>query len=267
MNVALAVTYHDPQGRLYEQIVRVLPTLTDIFDGVTVHASHVAHEHSLALFASAGALVGRESPDRAEEEPKLGRHRRAAVALALQQSCPSVMYCNCDRALHWAEWYPEELAMVAGRVAKRDFTVLGRTQRAFNSHPRVQCDTEAIVNHVFASVSGHTWDVTAGARGLSRGAAEAILDGCPDEEISTDVSWPLFIQRAGGFSQGYMVAEGLEFETVDRYRAEAARVGGRAEWLAQLDADPRQWALRLNLARIEIEGMLPYVQGSALAAR
>ena len=264
MDVTLAVIYHDPQGRLYEQLVHVLPVLTGIFSGLTVAASHVAYERSLALLASAGALIERGPSDDAVEGAKLGRSRRAAVALALRLNHPFVMYCDCDRALHWAEWYPEELAGVAARLG-HDLTVLGRTQRAFNSHPRVQRDTEAIINRVFATISGHAWDVTTGARGLSRSAAEAVLNGCPDEQVSTDVSWPLYILRAGGFSQGYIATEGLEFETADRFGDEVVRAGGRAEWLAQLDSDPRQWAHRLNLARIEIEGMLPYVQDSTSA--
>lgn len=257
MNVALAATYHDPQGRLYQQIARALPALTRIFDGLAVRASHSAYEPALALWAGAGASVERDSPDQATEGPKLGKARRAAVALALQLNCPFILYC--DRVLHWTERYPEELAQVVARVSERDFTVLGRTRRAFGSHPRIQRDTEAIVNHVFAMVSGHAWDVTAAARGLARGVAQAILAGCPDEEISTDVSWPLFVQRIGGFSCGYMATEGLEFETADRYGDEAAEAGGQAQWLAQLDADPRRWARRLDLARVEVEGMLPYV--------
>jgi len=265
VDVTLAVIYHDPQGRLYEQLVRVLPVLTGIFGGLTVAASHAAYERSLALLASAGALIERGSSDDVVEGAKLGRARRTAVELALRLDHPFVMYCDCDRALHWANWYPAELAGVTARLG-HDLIVLGRTQRAFDSHPRVQRDTEAIINHVFAMVSGHAWDVTTGARGLSRSAAEAVLSGCPDEEISTDVSWPLHILRAGGFSQSYIATEGLEFETADRYSDELAKAGGRAVWLAQLDADPRQWAHRLNLARIEIEGMLPYVHDSTRVA-
>lgn len=260
MDVTLAVIYHDPQGQLYQQIVRTLPTLTNIFGGLTVRASHTADKRSVALFASAGAVVQIQSLEQAAEGPKLGLARRTAVALALQLNYPFVFYCDCDRILHWADWYPEELARVAARVVDYDFTMLGRTNRAFDSHPRIQRDTEAIVNHVFQVVSGHAWDVVAGARGISRRAAEAILAGCSDEQVSTDVSWPLFLKRAGGFSLGYIPAEGLEFETADRYGDDVARVGGQAQWLAQLDADPRQWAHRLDLARLEIEGMVPYVE-------
>jgi len=240
--------------------VRTLPTLTNIFGGLTVRASHAANERALVLFASAGALVEVQSPEQAAEGPRLGLARRTAVALALQLNDPFVFYCDCDRVLHWADWYPDELARVAACVADYDFTMFGRTNRAFDSHPHIQRDTEAIVNHVFKVVSGHAWDVVAGARGLSRRAAEAILAGCSDEQVSTDVSWPLFLKRAGGFSLGYIPAEGLEFETADRYGDDIARVGGQAQWLAQLDADPRQWAHRLDLARLETEGMVPYVE-------
>jgi hypothetical protein len=201
------------------------------------------------------------SLEQAVERFKLGQARRDAIALALRFNCRFLLHCDCDRALHWAERYPQELEQAAVRVTDYDFTVLGRTPRAFDSHPRIQRDTEAIVNHVFAAVSGHAWDVTAATRGLSRRAAETLLAGCPDEEVSTDVSWPLFLKRAGGFSLGYFATEGMEFETADRYGEEISQAGGLARWTAELDADPRNWAHRLDMARVEVEAMAPYTRG------
>jgi hypothetical protein len=139
-----------------------------------------------------------------------------------------------------------------------DFTVLGRTPRAFESHPRIQRDTEAIVNQVFATISGRDWDVTAAARAVTRRAAQAILQGCPDETVGTDVSWPLFAARAG-LTLGYIATEGLEFETADRHADEVAAAGGLDRWLALLDADPRRWVERLEIAKIEVEAALPYL--------
>ncbi len=75
--------------------------------------------------------------------------------------------------------------------------------------------------------------------------------------MSTDVSWPLFLERAGGFSLGYIATEGMEFETADRYGEEIAQAGGLAPWMARLDANPRNWAHRLDMARVEIEAMTP----------
>jgi hypothetical protein len=257
--VVLAATQHDPDGRLYDQTERVLPALMGLFAGLAIQATSATQERMVALLCGAGALVERDAPGRAEELKYLGRSRRAALALALQLDAPAILFCDLDRALHWAERYPQELARVAAGLAGYDFTVLGRTTRAFESHPQVQRDTEAIINRVYATTSGQPWDVTAAARGLSRSTAAAILGGCPDESIGTDVSWPLFLQRAGGFTFNYVATEGLEFETADRFGDQVAAAGGLEQWIAQIDADPRQWAIRLELARVEVEALLPYV--------
>jgi hypothetical protein len=258
MEVVLAATYHDPTGRLCAQIERVLPVLTRIFGRLAIRASHVANEESLALFASADALIEQESPNQADRDPKIGRARREATALALQSDAPFVMYCDGDRILHWAEQYPDELARVAAGLSERDFTVLGRTRRAFDSHPRTQRDTEAIVNHIFRTISGKAWDVMAMARGFSRRAAKAIVNGCLDEEISNDVSWPLYILLVGTFSCRYVAVEGLEFETADRYRDQIVAVGHYDEWLEQFETDLHRWIHRLDIARTHVEAMLPY---------
>jgi hypothetical protein len=255
---ALAATHHDPEGRLYDQAARVLPALLRIVGGMAVHATYASQPRSIELLERAGALVLQEDSADFSSLPRLGRARRAALELGLRLDTPFLLFCDFDRALHWAERYPDELAQVVASLSERDFTVLGRTERAFASHPRTQRDTEAIVNTVYASVSGRAWDVTAAARGISRRAALAILAGCPEESIGTDVAWPLFIQRAGGFTIGYAATEGLEFETADRYADRVMAAGGLGAWLAQIDADPRRWVDRLEVARVEVEAALEY---------
>jgi hypothetical protein len=258
-SVVLATTHHDPDGRLHDQAARVLPTLLRIFSGLAVQATYASQARSIELLRSAGALVRQETAAEFNSLARLGSSRRAAIELGLRLEAPTLLFCDFDRALHWAELYPDELTRVAARIADSDFVVLGRTARAFASHPRTQRDTEAIINRVFASASGQEWDVTAAARGLSRRAAAAILEGCHEQGIGTDIAWPLFLQRAGGFALGYVATEGLEFETADRFADEVAEDGGVESWIARIDADPRQWALRLELARIEVEAAAPYV--------
>lgn len=258
MSVVLATTVHDPGGRMTEQIARVLPVLREVFAGIAVQATHAASEKTLRLLRDAGARVRQDEPERFAGYMKLGRPRRESVELALQSDQPLIMFCDFDRVIHWAECYPDELAATVARLPEYDFTVLGRTGRAFASHPRVQRDTEAIINHVFGIVSGKPWDITAAARGLSRRAAMAIMAGCPDESIGTDASWPLFVQRAGGFSLGYLATEGLEFETADRFGDEIAVAGGLAQWIARIDANSHNWAQRLEMARLSVEAALPY---------
>jgi hypothetical protein len=258
-SVVLTATHHDPEGRLYEQTARVLPALAQMFDGLAIYATPATQERSLALLAEYGTLIGREPPGQPPGLQTLGRARRGALALALELGAPAIVFCDFDRALHWAECYPAELANVAARAAAHDFTVLGRTLRAFETHPRIQRDTEAIVNQVYATISGRDWDVTAAARALTRRAAEAILLSCPEESVGTDVAWPLFAAHAG-LTLGYRATEGLEFETADRHADEVAAAGGLERWIAQLDADPRRWIERLEIARIEVAAALPYLE-------
>ncbi|HMO58906.1 MAG TPA: hypothetical protein PKC19_16240 [Roseiflexaceae bacterium] len=255
--ITLAAIHHDPGGRLTEQIARLLPQLQQHFAALVVCVTDVTPRATFELLASAGACVRREP---AAGALKVGRARRTALALALEYAAHPIFACDFDRALHWLEYYPAELQATVTTGAEYDFCVFGRTPRAFASHPQVQRDTEAIINTVFARMSGCEWDLVAAARSLSRPAATAILRDCPEEGVGVDMAWPLFLQRSGGFRRPYHAGEGLEFETADRYPAEIAAAGGLAAWIAAIDADPLEWVQRLAIARAAIEAGYPYLQ-------
>ncbi len=257
--VALALIHYDPNGALFDQAARVLPQLQHAFADIAVFANAATASQSVEYLRQHGVRVVAEATQVGLNY--LGWIRRSAVQLALHGPCPYIFYCDFDRVLHWMEFHPQELTDVAQRLTHADFTVLGRTPRAFATHPRIQRDTEAIINHVFERVSGRAWDTGAGARGLSRRAAVAIVAGCLDDQISNDVSWPLCLQQRGGFTFGYIETEGLEFETADRFPAEVAQAGGVTQWSEQLDDDPQHWATRLELARIEVAAMLRFTTG------
>ena len=257
--VTLATTYHDPRGVLYPQLARLLPTLMGHFAAIAVDASPELHPPTLALLREQGIALSQQArPLSHDGVPHLGKARRDAVRLALQQDTPFVMYCDGDRMLHWLDHYPAELASVLDALTQYDFTILGRTPRAFASHPRVQSETEAIINQLYTALSGHGWDITAAARGFSRSAAQAIVDGCHDDTLGVDAAWPLFLQTQGNFQLGYIETEGLEFETAAQQPVAVATAGGVEAWRATLDRDPQAWAFRLSVARIEVESMLPY---------
>lgn len=259
--VTLATTYHDPRGVLYDQLTRLLPALTEHFAHIVVDASPELHAATLARLREQGAqVVQTERPFSPDGVPHLGKARRNAVALALHQETPFVMYCDGDRILHWLDHYPAELATILTTLTAYDFTIMGRTPRAFASHPRVQTATEAIINQLYTALSGRDWDITAAGRGMSRAAAQALVDGCHDDTIGVDATWPLFIQAHGGLTMGYVATEGLEFETAAQQPAAVAAAGGVEAWKATLDRDPQGWAFRLSVARIEVAAMAPYAK-------
>ena len=259
MQIALAATHHDPDGRLVAQTQRVLPALAAGFHGVSVLLTPQTVEQGARALADGGALVRWAAAGLPVGHLHLGLWRRLALGAALEQlpEATHLLFCDLDRALHWAEQYPDELRSARGFAQAHDCTVFGRTRRAFASHPRAQRDTEALANHGFALASGLPWDVMTAARGLSRAAAELIVATCNDDTVGSDCSWPLLCRRAG-MRLGYQETEGMEFETLDRFPDEVAALGGAQAWLDRFDADPRQWAMRLELARAEVESAIAY---------
>lgn len=256
--ITLAVTFHDPHGRLHALMETAVPQLAARFDGIAVNASDVAHPPTMALWRSVGAHVVQRANPSGTAVPPLGDYRREAVDQALHMNADHILFCDADRAAHWIVNYPDEMAHILTEITAYDLTVIGRTPRAFAAHPHVQTDTEGIVNRVFAAVSGQAWDITAATRGLSRRAAAAIVQHDRVETVGTDASWPLLLMQLGGYALGYVETEGMEYETADGYADAVAAAGSETAWKAGIDADPRHWLFRLNAARMEVEAMIGY---------
>jgi hypothetical protein len=254
MTIALASTHHDPEGLLNEQARRLLPRLRELYSQLVVTLTSATHPDTVALLRAHHVVVIDKADAAQDTHRTLGRWRRRAVEVALQnQNSTHAHLCDFDRVLHWVEYYPDELCHTLAQLTQYDFMVLGRTPRAFASHPRVQRDTESIINHAFRLAFGQAWDVTAASRGLSRRASETIVTGCDDDTIGNDCSWPLYLNRVDGFRLGYLATEGLEFETLDRFTPEVA-----ATWIGRMDHSLAEWARRLALAQVEAESVAAY---------
>lgn len=251
--VVLAVTQHDPRGAMLAQTRRVLARLRELYAAIVVLASPDTEPRTLELLRANGVHAVIDSSDLPEGIETLGLKRLELLRLAAEQPVDHVHLCDWDRALHWAEFYPDELRTVVSAIPRHDLLILGRTVRAFATHPRVQRDTETLVNHAFGLAFGQELDVTAASRGFSRPAVEALLAlDRPEPTVGQDCAWPLHLARLGEFVIGYAATEGLEWETPDRYGDEIAAAGGLDAWLAEYDADPQRWEFRLRLALHEV---------------
>ncbi len=254
VTVALALTVHEAGGRLADLLEAQLPALAGRYAVLTAFCSRQTHPSILALLRAHGALV------RVDEEDRpgilgVGAVRRETVRAGLEAGTEYLHLCDFDRALHWAARFPTELEQVIRSLRHYDLLVLGRTHRAWATHPAYQTETEALFNRVFLLATRLPWDVGAGSRGLSRPAAERLLALSSDPTVGTDAEWPLLLLQADDPFQptwrlGYLACEGLEFETADRFGPEIEAAGGYAAWLARMEADPRRWAFRLQLAHL-----------------
>lgn len=186
---------------------------------------------------------------------RTGEGRRAALAAAVPHA-GTYFSCDFDRWLHWAIHWPDELAALPARVARlgrsertRPWCVcLGRTARAFRSHPLTQRIPEAATNRALSLAAGRRLDAVAGASWLSAEGAEIVLDGSIEPTAATDLEWAALILRRGAGRLRGLRCEGLEWETPDFHAADIAAAGGLAAWTRAVFDTPAMWAARLDLA-------------------
>jgi hypothetical protein len=245
--VALAATIHQPDERLVPMIEAHLPALVGRYAAVTARCSWHTAPAVLDLLRQAGILVrvGGQEPEGIDN---IGGVRRETIRLGLTAGTSHLQMCDFDRAIHWVAHHPHDLEAVIADIPHYDLLVLGRTARAWASHPPYQAETEPLFNKVFALVSGLPWDVGAGSRGISRPAAEALLALSREQTVGIDAEWPLLLLHDDRFRVDQRLCEGLEFETADRFGPEIEAAGGYAAWEAQISAEPQRWVFRLQIA-------------------
>lgn len=239
--VALACTWQ-PRGEL-PRLRRWREILLDLYRDV-----HIALPPDAA--PSLAAAVGELPGVHALVTDDWATGRPTAIRAALATDASHVHYCDLDRALHWVETRPDELRATVTAVQRADCLILGRTDWAWATHPAAMRDTEALFNRVFSAALGIEADVGAGSRGLSRRAAEFVLAHGPATHW-VDAAWPVLLHRAG-YSVEALAVDGLAWETPDRDRATVADEAPRRALAAAWDADPAQWAFRVQVVAREI---------------
>jgi hypothetical protein len=255
--VALTVTAHQPDERLVDLVQAQLSVLIGRYYAITALCSRETHPKILDLLRQGGVSVEVDG-SKSAGILCIGKVRRAAVRLALGTGASHFQLCDFDRAIHWVANYPRELDAVIADIPNYDLLVLGRTARAWATHPPYQADTEPLFNHVFALVTGLSWDVGAGSRGLSRGAAETLLEVSEEQTVGVDAEWPLLLLNRDGFRIDHRPCEGLEFETADRFGPEIEALGSYGSWEARMSASPDQWVFRLRVALMIAEATVHY---------
>jgi hypothetical protein len=256
-SVALVVTVHQPDERLVRMVEAHLPALVARYASVTAFCSCSTHPTILDLLRDRGATVHVDRQSFAGIE-HIGEVRRSTLRMGLQAGTSHLQVCDFDRALHWVAHHPRELEAIITTIPNYDLLVLGRTARAWATHPPYQAETEPLFNKVFALVTGLPWDVGAGSRGLSRRAAETLLDISREYTIGVDAEWPLLLLGRNGFRVDHRACEGLEFETADRFGPEIEAAGSYGAWELEVSADPARWAFRLKVALLIAEAAVRY---------
>lgn len=260
----LASTLHDPDGRFLPHIESVGCAL-DQYCSVVVAATDSTNDRTLDTLRSLGVTVERAPAG------SIGNSRRVAVRGAKRLLASAIFLCDFDRWLHWATYHGEELALiptvVSAMIPAPWFVCIGRTARAFATHPRAQQEPEAATNRALELAVGFPVDAVAGAAWLSAEGASIVLERSIEETAATDLEWPALIHGQDPTRLAYHETEGLEFETATFYPEEIAAAGGYDAWIHHTYDQPGMWADRLRLAADSVEALVRVRHTSLLRYR
>lgn len=243
---AFATTVHDPDSRLVPLLGLHAEALGAAHAIATASVTSQTSATTLAALRAAGVVIT------IEERRGIGQARRAAVQAAVDAGASSILYCDLDRWLHWRQSWPDELGGVFDRLESGRPTplygCLGRSTRAFGTHPKVQVACEDATNRAVSAAFRRRCDVTAGAAWLSLEGAQLILSRSVEVTNATDAEWPAIAWCVDPRRVVQTWNEGLEFETATFYPAEVEAAGGLGPWIRQAYDTAPAWATRLALA-------------------
>jgi hypothetical protein len=244
MSVVLTCTWR-PHGEL-PRLLRYLPQITALYSHIVVALIDYDAETRTAL---------EKVPEIHLVLPPDGAHSRVA---ALQAACTldadHLHYCDLDRLIRWIETRPDELRRTVEAISTADCLILGRTAAAYASHPEAMLATERIINDVASHLLDLPVDICAGSKGLSQRLVRFLLPRVPPDGWG-DVSWAILARR-GGFTVAARNADGLDYETADRYLPCAADAAAQRLLAAEIDGNSEEWARRVRVAQeILAEGL------------
>jgi len=244
--VALVSTIHDSAGWSITPLRESSPLLDDLYERRIVVATKGTSQAVINALEESGWFLA--SPRSNMGVEYISDSRLRVIRAGVEAGADHLHLVDTDRVLHWAAHYPDELRGVVSRISELDFTIIGRTQRALQTHPRNQVETEVIANKVFSLIYGREVDITAASRGISRAAVEVLAKYSHGRFFDNDSEWPTILLCLGGLSMGYVEAEGLEWETRLKREQMTLPDGRRVDVKDYYEGNPESWVYRLMLA-------------------
>jgi SAM-dependent methyltransferase len=244
MSICLATTWY-PRGE-FHRFISMLPVLEEKYSNIVISLIPSDDKEIIQRIKDGEFSIQSNLIFIINEKP--GNARYMAVRQALETSSDFIHYADMDRLLHWVETKPDEWMQMVGEIEKYDCIIFGRTQAAYLTHPQALIATERISNSIVSFLLKKEMDVSAGSKSFSRSAAQIIVEDClPDNSIGTDAEWPIYLTQAG-LRLEYIQVDGLDWESADQFKLQAANKVEQAQAAREYDADPNHWSQRAEIA-------------------
>ena len=157
-----------------------------------------------------------------------------------------IFYNDFDRLIHWVNNYPDELINILNESLKYEYLHIGRTIRAFKTHPLTQTTTENIVNKVGSKVLKfkNTRDILSACSFFTKLLAQKIINVKTITDTGFYCTWPVLFWYLAK-NKKYIEVDGQEWETPDKFEKEIKEIGFH-NWLDQFQTN-EEWEKRVDL--------------------
>lgn len=242
-SIILTSTFHDPELSLKKLLATALPLLNSLFKKIIVVLTPFMDQKSITFLESKGFIVIKCLTDSRVETYKLAY--KTALEHIDNEKLEKIMYIDFDRLIHWINHYPEELQEIMTETDV-DYLQIGRTSRAFETHPNTQKDTEIIVNEFGSKIFDfkRTRDIISVCHIITKKLAINILNLKNKTVLGFYCSWPILLWNWAD-SKKYLEVEGLEWETPDRFKKEIEKMEYE-KWIMEFQ-NSSEWRNRVNL--------------------
>lgn len=228
-SIIIATTLHEPSFRLEKSFEKALSFIQNYNPHIIVSCTSETSSKVIKTLQNEG-ISAKISPNDSQIETYLYAVR-SAVNVCEKKSYQNIFYVDFDRLLHWINTYPDELLDVMKRSLNYDLLHIGRSERAFETHPETQKDTESIINHIGSKVLGLSKDIDLISVSyiFTRELAKILFNYTYNTSVGFYCTWPVILWTHAK-NPNYIKVEGQEWETPDRYPDEVDKQG-YDQWL------------------------------------
>lgn len=206
----LMATINDPHEKLLEDISQFEKVINETFDDIYLCVSDVTSDSMLEVCHQFFKHIKIIKKNGAADA------RRRVLSYALESATPEsqLIYCDFDRMITWFKYYPIEIKKIASEKITSDYVIVGRTKKAFESHPISWQQTEKITNTAASDYFEMSQvDITAGSAMMTYQSGELIKQY--SKHSHTDCEWPLIVKNNGG-SLAEVKTDGLMYTELNQ---------------------------------------------------
>ncbi len=247
-DLILVSTFHDPNFILKGHLLKALPVIKQMFPSRIVCLTPSTDKKVGVFLENMGFSIVYSPSMKQVDTYKTAFETSLKIS---ESGREKIFYSDFDRLIHWINTYPKELSEVLKTYNDFDYVHIGRTKKAFQTHPESQQYTEIIVNEIGSRILGfiQTRDIISVCWTITKDLVKRLLNSIDFSKATPAgfyCTWPIYFWK-WSLSKKYIEVDGHTWETPDRFHKEIEEIGYK-QWLENFQ-NPTEWKKRVQMLR------------------